>query len=79
MLKLKTACAILIFASLAAMTCNSSENSELPPPQPSVNGSAGTGGWGGAPEENLIEGGSGGEGGTILIDGKVPSCLDGDG
>lgn len=68
LLKVKTATALLVTASVLAVAC---EDEPLGPPQPAVGGNGG-GGMGGAEEA----GGSGG-GGGILIDGEVPTCLEG--
>jgi hypothetical protein len=69
-LKVKTSAACLMTVAILAGACEE-EHDQLGPPLPALGGAAGSGG-GTAGEENI-----GGEGG-ILINGEVPTCLEGD-
>lgn len=68
-LKFKTATACLLAAAAIAGACEE-ETEQLGPPQPVIGGAGGQG-------EDAGQENSGGEGGA-LIDGEVPTCLEGD-
>jgi hypothetical protein len=67
LLKVKTAAFLLVTAAVLTISC---EDEPLGPPPPAVGGN---GGGGGGVEDIR---GNGGEG-AILIDGEVPTCLEG--
>ncbi len=69
LLKVKTAAFLLITATVLTVSC---EDEPLGPPQPAGGGNGGGGGDG---VEDI--GGNGGEE-AILIDGEVPTCLEGE-